>query len=132
MRSLWQTLAMPVGARRAAVLGANGATALTVLVLQRSGPMNAEPIAVIDPDPAAHRLRIHGVKVHYAGENSPRLLRKLRVDVLVVPSGEKLTDEHLRILEQCREAGVPVEQFEVGTRVWEKDPSNTMVSHAKA
>ena len=133
MRLLWQTLAMPVGARRAAVLGANGATALIVLVLQRSWPMNATPVAVIDPDPAADRLHIHGVTVHYAGENAPHLLRRLRADLLVVPSGEKLTDEHRRILEQCREAGVPIEQFEVGMRVWKGDPlTATVGSHASA
>ena len=121
MRLLWQTLAMPVGARRAAVLGANGATALTVLVLQRSGPMNAAPVAVIDPDPAADRLHIHGVTVHYAGEDALALLRKLRADLLVVPSGERLTDDHRRILEQCRKAGVPIEQFEIGMSTWRED-----------
>jgi UDP-GlcNAc:undecaprenyl-phosphate GlcNAc-1-phosphate transferase len=121
MRFLWQSLAFPVGARRAVVLGANGATALTVFVLQRSGTMNAAPVAVVDPDPAAGRLHIHGVTVHYAGGNAAELLRKLRADLMVVPSGEKLTDEHRLILEQCREAGVPIEQFEVGMRVWKGD-----------
>jgi len=122
MRLLWQTLAMPVGARRAAVLGANGATALTVLMLQRSGPLNAVPVAVIDPDPAADRLHVHGVRVHYAGEDAPRLLRKLRADLLVVPSGEDLSDGHLRILEQCREAGFPIEQFQVAMTSWRRRP----------
>jgi UDP-GlcNAc:undecaprenyl-phosphate GlcNAc-1-phosphate transferase len=121
MRLLWQALAMPVGARKAAVLGANGTTELMVLALQRSRPMNATPVAVIDPDPAASRLHIHGVTVHYAGENAPSLLRKLRADLLVVPSGEKLTDEHRRILEQCRDAGVPIEQFEIGLSTWSGD-----------
>jgi FlaA1/EpsC-like NDP-sugar epimerase len=133
MRLLWQTLAMPVGARRAAVLGANGATALTVVVLQRSGPMNAAPVAVIDPDPAADRLHIHGVTVHYAGKNAPLLLRKLRADLLVVPCGETLTDEHRRILQQCREAGVPIEQFEVRMSTWMGDSYTAAVSsHAIA
>lgn len=133
MRLLWQTLAMPVGARRAVVLGANGATALTVLVLQRSEPMNAAPVAVIDPDPAADRLHIHGVAVHYAGENAPRLLRKLRADLLVLPAGEKLTHEHRRILEQCREAGVPIEQFEIAMSMWTGDSHAAKVGlHATA
>lgn len=133
MRFLWQTLAMPVGARRAAVLGANGATALAILVLQQSQTMNAEPVAVIDPDPAADRLQIHGVMVHYAGKNAARLLRKLRADLLVVPSGEKLTDEHRRILDQCSEAGVPIEQFEIGLSTWAGDARTAAVgSHAIA
>jgi UDP-GlcNAc:undecaprenyl-phosphate GlcNAc-1-phosphate transferase len=118
MRFLWQSLALPAGARRAVVLGANGATALTVFVLQRNGTMNAAPVAVVDPDPAARRLHIHGVTVHHAGGNAPALLRKLRADLMVVPSGQKLTDEHRLILKQCREAGVPIEQFEVGMKVW--------------
>jgi UDP-GlcNAc:undecaprenyl-phosphate GlcNAc-1-phosphate transferase len=128
MRLLWQTLAMPAGARRAAMLGVNGATALAVLVLQRSLPMNAAPVAIIDPDPAADRLRIHGVTVHYAGENAALLLRRIRADLLVVPSGEKLTDEHRRILEQCREAGVPIEQFEIGMSTWTGDPHTVPLS----
>jgi len=133
MRLLWQTLAMPVRTMRAAVLGANGGTALTVLVLQRSGPMNISPVAVIDSDPAADRLHIHGVTVYYAGDNTPGLLRKLRVDLLVVPSGEKLTVEHRRILEHCREAGVRIEQFEIGMSTWTEESHTAQVdSHAIA
>lgn len=124
MRLLWQTLATPVGARRVAVLGANGATALALLVLQQNLTMNAAPIAVIDPDPGTARLHIHGVTVHYAGENTPLLLQELHADLLVVPSGEKLTREHQRILEQCREAGVPIEQFEIGMTAWMGDSLN--------
>jgi UDP-GlcNAc:undecaprenyl-phosphate/decaprenyl-phosphate GlcNAc-1-phosphate transferase len=127
MQFLWQSLAIPVGARRVAVLGANGAAALTVLVMQQSGLMNAEPIGIIDADPAADRRRIHGVKVHYSGSDACRLLRKLRADLLVVPSGETLTDEHRRILEQCREAGVPIEQFEVGMRSWNGESKTAKV-----
>jgi FlaA1/EpsC-like NDP-sugar epimerase len=133
MRLLWQTLAKPPATRRAAVLGANGSTELIVLVLQRSRPLHLEPVAVIDPDPATDRQRIHGVDVHCPGQDAPRLLRKLRADLLVVPFGENLTDEHRRILEQCREAGVPIEQFEVGMRVWKGDSlTATVGSHAGA
>ena len=127
MQFLWQSLAIPVGARRVAVLGANGAAALTILVMQQSGLMNAEPIAIIDADPAADRRRIHGVKVHYVGSDACRLLRKLRADLLVVPSGEALTDEYRRILEQCREAGVPIEQFEMGMKSWNGDSKTARV-----
>jgi UDP-GlcNAc:undecaprenyl-phosphate GlcNAc-1-phosphate transferase len=118
MRVLWQTLARPVGTRRAVVLGANGATELIVLVLQRSRAMDAEPVAVFDPDPAADRLRIHGVPVRYAGENPLPLLRQIRADLVVVASGEELTDGYRRILEQCRDAGVPIKQFELGMSAW--------------
>lgn len=121
MQYLWQGLAMPVGKRRAVVLGANGAAALTVLVLQRSQPMNVSPVGIIDSDPAVDRLHIHGVTVHYAGEDAVHLLRQIRAELLIVPSGEKITTEQRRILEQCREAGVPIEQFEVGMRMWNGD-----------
>ncbi len=121
MHFLWQSLARPAGARRAVVLAANRATALAVLVLQSGGPMNATPVAVIDADPAADRLRIHGVTVHHAVDSAPHLLHKLRADVLVVLAGERLTIEHRRILEQCREAGVPIEQLEIGMSAWMGD-----------
>jgi UDP-GlcNAc:undecaprenyl-phosphate GlcNAc-1-phosphate transferase len=121
MLFLWQSLAHPIGARRAVVLAANRATALAVLVLQSGGQMNATPVAVIDADPAADRLRIHGVTVHHAVDSAPHLLHKLRADVLVVPAGERLTTEHRRILEQCREAGVLIEQLEIGMSAWMGD-----------
>ena len=121
MRLLWQTLAMPPGARRAVVLGSSVATALTVLVLQCSKTINASPVAIVDPDPAAGRLRIHGVRVYCDQGDASGLLRKMRADLLIVPSEERLTNQHLRILDQCREAGVPIEQFEVGMKAWEGD-----------
>jgi UDP-GlcNAc:undecaprenyl-phosphate GlcNAc-1-phosphate transferase len=118
MRLLWSTLAKPVGTRRAVVLGANGATELMVLVLRQSRQMNATPVAVIDTDQSADRRHIHGVAIHYVGENALPLLQKLHTDLLVFPSGEELTDEHWRILEHCRAAGITIEQLEVGMRVW--------------
>jgi UDP-GlcNAc:undecaprenyl-phosphate GlcNAc-1-phosphate transferase len=125
MRLLWNTLATPVGTRRAVVLGANGATELMVLVLRQSRQMNATPVAVIDPDQSADRKHIHGVVTHYAGENALPLLQKLHTDLLVVPFGEELTDEHRRILEQCRAAGITIEQLEVRMRVWKGESRDT-------
>jgi FlaA1/EpsC-like NDP-sugar epimerase len=121
MRLLWQTLAKPSGARRAVVLSANGSTELAVLVLQRSHSIDTAPVAVIDLNPAADRLRVHGVRVHYVGNDALPLLRKTRADLLVVPSGEDLSDGHRRILAQCRSAGVPIEQFDIGMSAWMED-----------
>jgi UDP-GlcNAc:undecaprenyl-phosphate GlcNAc-1-phosphate transferase len=121
MRLLWQTLGRPASSRRAAVLRANGSTELVVLALQRSLSMDASPVAVIDPDPAANRLRIHGVAVHYAGNNPLRLLRDIQADLLVVPAGKDLSEEHRRILHQCCEAGLPVAQFYIGMSRWDRD-----------
>ena len=125
MRLFWNTLVAPVGTRRAVVLGANGATELMVLVLRQSRQMNATPVAVIDPDLSADRLRIHGVAVHYAGDNVVSLLVRLRTDLLVVPFGEELTDEHRRILERCSAAGFTIEQLEVGMKAWKCEAIHT-------
>jgi UDP-GlcNAc:undecaprenyl-phosphate GlcNAc-1-phosphate transferase len=133
MLLLWQTLAKPVGTRRAAVLGANGSTELVVLVLQRSQSIDADPVAVVDPDPATDRLRIHGVSVHYVGENAPRLLSEIRADLLVVPCGEELTDGHRRIIERCRMAGMLIKQLDIGMKTWTEDPQTDGLSaHAIA
>jgi len=121
MRLFWQTLGKPSSTRRAVVLGGNGATELAVLALQRSHSMDTAPVAVIDPNPAANRLRVHGVKVHFAGDDALRLMRQIRADLLVVPSGEILSGEHRRILAQCRAAGVPIEQFDIGMSAWMED-----------
>jgi FlaA1/EpsC-like NDP-sugar epimerase len=121
MRLFWQTLGKPSSTRRAVVLGGNGATELAVLALQRSHSMDTAPVAVIDPNPAADRLRVHGVTVHFAGDDALRLMRQIRADLLVVPSGEILSGEHRRILAQCRAAGVPIEQFDIGMSAWMED-----------
>jgi FlaA1/EpsC-like NDP-sugar epimerase len=125
MRLLWNTLAAPVGARRAVVLGASGATELMVLVLRQSRQMNATPVAVIDPDQSVDRQRIHGVVTHYAGNNVVSLLHKFRTDLVVVPCGEELSYEHRRILEQCIAAGFLIEQLEVGMKAWKGEPIHT-------
>jgi UDP-GlcNAc:undecaprenyl-phosphate GlcNAc-1-phosphate transferase len=124
MRILWQTLGKPIGARRAAVLGAIGASELIVLALQRSQAIDAVPVAIIDPDPAANRLRVHGVPVHYVGENLIPLLRSVRADLLVVSACEDVSEGHRRALEQCRAAGITVLQFEIGVRTWTADSHN--------
>lgn len=121
MRMLWQTLGKPSNTRRAVVLGSNGATELTVLALQRSDTMDTSPVAVIDMNPAADRLRVHGVTVHYVGDDALPLLRQLRADLLVVPSGTALSDGHRRILAQCRAAGVQIERFDIGMSAWLED-----------
>jgi UDP-GlcNAc:undecaprenyl-phosphate/decaprenyl-phosphate GlcNAc-1-phosphate transferase len=121
MRLLWQTLGKPSRTRRAVVLGANGSTELAVLALQRSCSMDTAPVAVFDLNPAANRLRVHGVTVHYVGDDALPVLRQIRADLLVVPSGESLSDGHLRILAQCRAAGVPIEQLDIGMSAWMED-----------
>jgi FlaA1/EpsC-like NDP-sugar epimerase len=132
MRLLWQALAKPISTRRAAIL-CSGATEVMILVLQQQTSLDAVPVAVIDVDPAADGLRIHGVSVHYAGEDVPRLLRKIRADLVVVPSGEELTDGNQHILEQCREAGVPIQQFEIGMSPWTGDSHTAkLTSYATA
>jgi UDP-GlcNAc:undecaprenyl-phosphate GlcNAc-1-phosphate transferase len=133
MRLLWQTLGKPPASRRAAVLGATGATEIAVLVLQRSRSMKIAPVGVVDPDPACDRMRMHGIAVHYAGEDLVRLLRHIRADVLVVPAGEALSDGHRRILEQCRAAGVSIEQLDVAMSTWTEDSDEASVdAHAIA
>jgi hypothetical protein len=83
--------------------------------------MDTAPVAVFDLNPAANRLRVHGVTVHYVGDDALPVLRQIRADLLVVPSGESLSDGHLRILAQCRAAGVPIEQLDIGMSAWMED-----------
>jgi FlaA1/EpsC-like NDP-sugar epimerase len=94
--------------------------------------MNVKPVAVIDPDPGAHRLRIHDVKVHYAGDNPLLLLRKLRADLLIVPSGENLSEAHKHIVAHCRAAGMQIEQFQVTMTTWGDHKLELFASGASA
>jgi FlaA1/EpsC-like NDP-sugar epimerase len=121
MRLLWHSLSLRSGVRRGVVLGTGGAAAIVVLVLQQNHSLNTNPVAVIDTDPASDRLRIHGVAVHYVGENGVDLVRRTGADLLIVPASIRLSPNERSIVEQCRDAGISIEQFDVGLHHWQDE-----------
>ena len=112
----WQTLGQSRGSRKAAVLGADVAGEILVLVLQRDIKMRAHPVLVLDSDPASQYTRVHGVPVRHAGDDSPEILRRSGVEVLVVPADAMQSAAKFAIIAACRRAGFPVEQYELSTR----------------
>ena len=118
MALLWRTLPANGRLRRAAVIGAGAKGELLVLVLQRERDMNAQPVLILDPDPAAARTRIHGVPVLHLGGDTVRLLQRANVELVVMPGNGSFTREHRRIALSCRSAGLAVETLEVSMGPW--------------
>lgn len=116
LRFLWQTLGQNRGYRKAAVLGADVAGEVLVLVLQRDIKMRAYPVLVLDSDPASQHMRVHGVAVRHAGADAPEILKRSGVEVLIVPADCTRSAERLQIIAACWRAGFPVEQFELSVR----------------
>jgi FlaA1/EpsC-like NDP-sugar epimerase len=116
LQFLWQTLGLNRGCRRAAVLGADVAGEIVVLVLQRDIKIGTYPVLILDPDPASQHMRVHGVPVRHAGADAPQILKQSGVEVLIAPADATRSPERLEIIAACSRAGFPVEQFELSLR----------------
>ena len=113
MSLLWRTVPASGRLRRAAIIGSSAKSELLVLVLRRERDMNAQPVLILDPDPAAARTRIRGVPVLHLGGDSVQLLQRANVELVVMPGNGSFTQEHRRIAQDCRAAGLAVEALEV-------------------
>ena len=116
LRFLWDTLPS-IEKRRAAILGAGVAGELAVLLLQRSEDMRAKPVMILDADPAAAHMRIHGVPVRCMGPDVFDALVKARIDLLVlVETNGALPEMHRELALACKRAGLDVEQCDISLR----------------
>jgi UDP-GlcNAc:undecaprenyl-phosphate GlcNAc-1-phosphate transferase len=116
LRFLWDTLPS-VERRRAAILGAGVAGELAVLLLQHNEEIRAKPVMILDPDPAAAHMRIHGVPVYSTGPNWLETLVERRVEVVVVvESNGTLPEMHRELALACRRAGIDVRTCDLSLR----------------
>ncbi|MGH9591700.1 MAG: hypothetical protein ACRD5L_01320, partial [Bryobacteraceae bacterium] len=113
---LWQTLVPLPKGPRAAVLGANRAGELTVLILQKQEHTGGLPALVLDTDPANDRVTMHGVPVRYAGAEPASILRSVGLDLLVLPPNRRLTGAERNVVAACERAGVQVLRLELAVK----------------
>ena len=110
----WQTLGQNRGEhRRAAVLGADLAGELAILVLQRATEMRAHPVLILDSDPASQHTRVHGIPVCHAGADPAKVLKNFGVEVLVLPADSGQSPKNQHIVAACRAAHIQVERLHV-------------------
>jgi FlaA1/EpsC-like NDP-sugar epimerase len=97
-----------VNGPRVIVVGAGDAGHLIVREIQRSRQLSATPIGVVDDDPRARSLRVHGVRVLGRIDDLPRLLREHKPDEVLIAIPSAPGEVRRRVLEMCRSKGVAV------------------------
>jgi len=90
------------------VVGAGDAGQLIVRELLRSPALRYTPIGLVDDDTRKRNLRLHGVRVLGTTANLPELLRNSQPDEVLIAIPGASGDDRRRIVDICRQAGVPV------------------------
>jgi FlaA1/EpsC-like NDP-sugar epimerase len=94
--------------REALIVGAGDAGQLIVREMQRNPGLEYTPIGFVDDNPDKKNFRIHGVRVMGSTQDLPGLLRDHRPDEVIIAIPSAAGETRQRIVEICRDAGVPV------------------------
>jgi FlaA1/EpsC-like NDP-sugar epimerase len=94
--------------KEALIVGAGDAGQLVIREMLKTPRLGYAPIGLVDDDPRKRNMRLHGVRVLGATDQLPRLLTDNRPDevIIAIPSGAG--EVRQRIVNACRDAGVPV------------------------
>ena len=92
--------------RRALVVGAGDAGEMLLREIARSNALDYEVVGLVDDDPRKQGVRIHGVGVVGTTADLPELCRRYDVDKVLVAIPSASAQEHRRIADRCRAAGV--------------------------
>lgn len=122
LRILRYSLATPTAPSRAAILGANPAGELAVLILQSRQGVDTQPVLVVETDPALDRSRMHGLPVRYVGANAAETLQRARVDTLIVPPNSPWTRSEQQLAESCTAMGINVLHLDFAVRPIHESP----------
>jgi FlaA1/EpsC-like NDP-sugar epimerase len=90
------------------IAGAGDAASVTLRELHKYRHLGYTPIGLVDDDPRKQHLRLHGVRVIGTIDDLPRILRENKPDEMVIAMPSASGQARQRIVEICREAGVPV------------------------
>jgi FlaA1/EpsC-like NDP-sugar epimerase len=93
--------------KEALIVGAGDAGQLIIKEMVKNRGLGYTPIGLVDDDPRKKKMRLHGVRVLGTTAELPHILGDNRPDevIIAIPSGSGETRH--RIVEACREAGVP-------------------------
>ena len=92
----------------ALIVGAGDAGQLIVREMQKNARLGYAPRGLVDDDPRKQNVRLHGVRVLGATKDLPRLLRETRPDEVIIAIPSAAGETRQRIVNICRDAGVPV------------------------
>ena len=92
------------GARRVMIVGQGDAAEQVVRELRRGARDRYRPVVVVDPDPAMHGMRIHGLRVEAPLERLPDVMRRYRVEMVLIALRRPAPALLRQIVEHCRRA----------------------------
>ena len=94
--------------KEALIIGGGDAGQLIVKEMQKSPSLGYSPIGLVDDDPRKRNLRIHGIRVLGTTEELPVLITDSKPDEVIIAIPSAAGETRQRIVNACRNAGVPV------------------------
>src|SRR5574341_874927 len=92
---------------RALIVGAGDAGEMLVRETERNLAMNYEIVGFVDDDRKKQRRRIHGIEVVGTVDQLRHLCKAREIQELLIATPSASRDQRQRILQCCRESGVP-------------------------
>jgi FlaA1/EpsC-like NDP-sugar epimerase len=90
------------------LVGAGDAGQLILREMQKNPNLGYTPIGLVDDDPRKRNVRLHGVRVFGTTSDLPALLDDNRPDEVIIAIPSAAGESRQRIVNACRDAGVPV------------------------
>ncbi len=90
------------------LVGAGDAGQLILREMQKNPTLGYTPIGLVDDDPRKRNVRLHGVRVFGTTSDLPALLADNRPDEVIIAIPSAAGESRQRIVNACRDAGVPV------------------------
>jgi FlaA1/EpsC-like NDP-sugar epimerase len=94
--------------RRAVVIGAGNAGALTIEAMQSPRLGSFKPVAIVDDNTQARGVRIRGVPVLGNIDEIDMVAHMVRAEVLVLAIPSATSSQMYRIVNRCQETGLPL------------------------
>ena len=94
--------------KEALVVGAGDAGQLVIREMLKSRALGYTPTALVDDDPRKKNMRLHGIRVLGTTADLPHLLADQKPDEVIIAIPSAPGDVRQRVVNACRDAGVPV------------------------
>jgi FlaA1/EpsC-like NDP-sugar epimerase len=94
--------------REALIVGAGDAGQLIIREMLKSPALGYSPIGLVDDDPRKKNMRLHGIRVLGTTDDLEHLIGDNRPDEVIIAIPSAAGETRQRIVNVCRDAGVPV------------------------
>ena len=94
--------------REALIVGAGDAGQLIVREMLKNPALGYTPIGLVDDDERKRGIRLHGIRVQGTTADLPHLLGDSKPDEVIIAIPSAAGETRQRIVNVCRDAGVPV------------------------